>query len=219
VLVPSWFLAVSLIVYLGVLALLMDAVAGIRFWSKGKGRARARAPHSEIRLAVVAASLAVPLVGMLFGGPGGFFVVLLFGGPVLLVYLLSVRSALGSVISGLALLGLAIGSEVYAIGRAGSSTVGLAYLLILLGGIPVLAATSMAEALTQPLAQGREKGGRRRMSPTVRSLVSAELLVIIWSYLMRPWAGGWGLASIGLVILGAAAIAVRLFLERRVPAR
>jgi hypothetical protein len=153
----------SLIAFLGILALLR---AGILFRSKGGGQPGAEVTrHGEIRLAVVAASLAVPLVGMWFGSPGGFFVVLLSGGPFFLVYLLSVRTVLGSVIAGLALLGLTIASEVYVIGRAASSTAALGYLLIPIGAIPVVAATIMAEALAQPLPHERENSGRRRMSP------------------------------------------------------
>jgi hypothetical protein len=166
----------------------------------------------------VVAILAVPLVGMLFGGPFGFFVVLLFGGPVLLLYLFSVRTALGSVVAGLALLGLAVGSEVYAIGRAGSSTVGLSYLFLVLGAIPILAATIMAEALAQPLRPGRENAGGRRLSRVVRTLVSADILAAIGAFLMCAEVGVWCLVSLALVLLGMAAIAIRLLLERRVAA-
>jgi hypothetical protein len=172
----------------------------------------------RIRFAAVVAILAVPLVGKLFGGPFGFFIVLLFGGPILLLYLFSVRTTLGSVVAGLALLGLAIGSEVYAIGRAASSTVALSYLLLIFGAIPILAATIMAEALAQPLTLPGTNRRGRRLSPAVRSLVSADILAAVGTFLMCAEVSVWCLGSIALVLVGMAAIAIRLLLERRVAA-
>jgi hypothetical protein len=103
--------------------------------------------YRRVRFALGLVGLAV-LVGRLayLGAlPGGLGVVVLSGGPPLLGYVFGVRSLAGSVFAGLAMLAVIIGTTLYVIGEAASSTAALGYLTLPLVGIPLVLVTAFLE--------------------------------------------------------------------------
>lgn len=105
----------------------------------------------QVRAFVSSVGLAFLIGAVVYQGqfPGGLVVVLPLGGVPLLGYLAWVKSATGSIVAGVALLGVIIGTALYVTGRmeAGSSTAGVGWLYLLVIGLPVLGTTIVVEML------------------------------------------------------------------------
>ncbi len=105
--------------------------------------------YRRVRALICLLSLGILIGAVVYQGifPGGLIVVLLLGGVPLLGYVAWVRTALGSIVGGAALLILVVGSALYVTARidAGSSTAALGYLSLLFVGVPILLVTLFVE--------------------------------------------------------------------------
>lgn len=103
--------------------------------------------YRRVRFAFGLAGLAVLVGGLAYLGalPAGLGLVVLLGGPPLLSYVFGIRSLAGSVFTGLAMLTVIIGTTLYVIGEAASSTAALGYLTLLVVGIPLVVVTAFLE--------------------------------------------------------------------------
>lgn len=105
--------------------------------------------YRRVRALICLLSLGILIGAVVYQGifPGGLIVVLLLGGVPLLGYLAWVRTALGSIVGGAALLILVVGSALYVTARidAGSSTAALGYLPLPFVGVPILLVTVFIE--------------------------------------------------------------------------
>lgn len=109
--------------------------------------------YRSVRALICLLSLGILIGAVVYQGifPGGLIVVLLLGGVPLLGYVAWVRTALGSIVSGAALLILVVGSALYVTARidAGSSTAALGYLSLLFVGVPILLVTLFIEMVVR----------------------------------------------------------------------
>ena len=107
--------------------------------------------YRRVRVVVCLLDLAILIGALVYQGvfPGGLIVVLPLGGVPLLGYLAWVKSVPGSIVSGLALLGVTIGTALYVTERmeTGSSTAAVGWLYLLFVGVPVLLVTVVVETL------------------------------------------------------------------------
>ncbi|MGH9198019.1 MAG: hypothetical protein ACRD1T_20080 [Acidimicrobiia bacterium] len=109
--------------------------------------------YRRVRALICLLSLGILIGAVVYQGifPGGLIVVLLLGGVPLLGYVAWVRTALGSIVGGAALLILVVGSALYVTARidAGSSTAALGYLSLLFVGVPILLVTLFIEMVVR----------------------------------------------------------------------
>lgn len=109
--------------------------------------------YRRVRALICLLSLGILIGAVVYQGifPGGLIVVFLLGGVPLLGYVAWVRSALGSIVGGAALLILVVGSALYVTARidAGSSTAALGYLSLLFVGVPILLVTLFIEMVVR----------------------------------------------------------------------
>jgi uncharacterized membrane protein YidH (DUF202 family) len=117
------------------------------------GRETESRRYRRVRALICLLSLGILIGAVVYQGifPGGLIVVLLLGGVALLGYVAWVRTALGSIVGGAALLILVVGSALYVTARidAGSSTAALGYLPLLFIGVPILLVTLLIELVVR----------------------------------------------------------------------
>jgi hypothetical protein len=106
-----------------------------------------RRPYRGLRFAFGLLGLAVLLGGLASLGalPGGLVLVVILGGPLLLGYFFGVRSLAGSVLGGLAMLAVIIGTTLYVLDERASSTAALGYLALPVVGIPLVVVMALLD--------------------------------------------------------------------------
>ena len=128
--------------------------------------------YRRVRFAFALAGSTVLVAGVAHLGalPGGLVLVGLLGGLPLLSYVFGIRSLAGSVFAGSAMLAVIIGTTLYVIGEAASSTAPLGYLTLPLVGFPlVIVAVVLDWAIRSP--RGSAVAGLAVLAVTVLAMV------------------------------------------------